>query len=254
MNRIAYNPSGKSITFTADDHRYIDSDGQPYRSATQFIGSFFPKFDAEKMARTCSSGMNSKYSGRGPEEIMAEWQAEGDRGRDEGTNVHAYAEALMMHYPKALLPAPISHRNEKLFQQVNAAAFKLLRRYQFVGAEVIIFSPALGIAGTVDLLMFDHRAKDLIIFDWKQNKKLSYSNFYQRGLSPIEYLQDCDITHYELQLSLYQMIIETEGYFPEAREYRRELIHLTPEGYEQIPMGPCQYAIKEMINHVQNIR
>ena len=39
---IAYNPSGRSITFNEEKHRYTDDQGIIYRSCTKIIHELFP--------------------------------------------------------------------------------------------------------------------------------------------------------------------------------------------------------------------
>lgn len=251
--KIAKHPDTKhSITFRESDHSYIDNLGSRYVSCTTFFKPFSHEFDAVKVSEKCSLGDNPKYIGRSPEEIREEWFKEGDRGRTEGTNVHEYAEWYMVS--KSILssvvlkPKPISKRSELLFSQARTACKKLLKRFKFIAAEVIVFSPDLKIAGTIDLLMYDPKTNEIIIIDWKATKRISIENIYQNAFSPIEHLQDTDINKYSLQLSLYQYIMIKENYFPKAKGYRRALIHLSPEKATPINLEYHDYEIKEIIN------
>ena len=215
MDKVAHHPDGSHvITFEEGPHVYTDNRGVRYTSGTAFIGKFFGKFDAVAISTKCAMGRNPKYAGRPPGEIREEWSAEARRGQDEGTNVHEYAEGLISGWPLCDLPPPISERCERIFIQTEKAVKNLLNRFVFVGAEVIIFSPDMGLAGMIDLLMFDRATNEILILDWKQNKAISTENPWQSGLPPIDHLQDTDIAHYSLQLSLYQAIMERENYFP----------------------------------------
>lgn len=244
--KIAYHPNNKHIiTFDEGPHTYVDNFGKQYVSATTFIGGFFDKFDMVAMSRKCSKGVNPKYVGRTPDDILDEWTREGDRGRTEGTNTHEYAEGLMCGW--SVLLGPISGRCVNLFIQVNMAVKKLLSHFVLVGAEIIVFSPKLGLAGMIDLLMFDPIRRRLLILDWKQNKKLSRHNQWQKAHAPIDHLQETDINKYSLQLSLYKKIIEMEGYFPDIDIIDLGIIHLQEFSYENIKMESFDYEIRELI-------
>ena len=248
-DKRAHHPDGHhTIKFGEKWHTYTDNHGTKYTSGTQFVGQFFPKFDMVAMSVKCSEGKNSKYAGRPPKEIRAEWSAEGDRGRTEGTLIHEYAEALMCDWPPEDMPVPMSERTTTMWPHVEAAVQELRRKYKFVAAEMIVFSPEFKLSGMVDLIMYDENTDEIIVGDYKQNKALSSGNTWQRGFPPLEHLGDSDMEHYTLQLGLYQYIMEKESYFPGVSGYRRELIHITPEGHKIIPLEEYYYyEICEMI-------
>jgi hypothetical protein len=248
-DKKAYHPNGKAfITFREEPHTYIDNRGVQFLSGTSFVGQFFPKFDAEAVAVRCSKGKNPKYAGRDPKEIRAEWKAEGDRGSGEGDNTHLYAESKISDWPQSQIPAPISERCIKLFFQVDRAVTGLLKRFIFIAAEMVVFSPILGLSGMVDLVMYDPATNEILIFDWKQNKEIKREGFQQeKCLSPIDHLQTSDISKYTLQLSTYQYIMDLEGYFPSVSGYRRALIHITPTNFIPISLDYYDYEVQVML-------
>jgi len=253
--KTAYHPNGKHvITFREDRHTYIDNQGSRYLSGTGFVGRFFPKFDAVAISKKCSKGKNPKYAGRPPEDIRAEWLAEAKRGSSEGDNTHMYAEGLISGWPPGNLPAPISDRCSALFVQVERAVAGLLKRFVFIAAEMIIFSPDLGLSGMVDLVMFDPATNEILILDWKQNKEIKTENIWQSGKAPIDHLEASDKSKYSLQLSTYQYIIDREGYFPGVAGYRRALIHITPDLFKTIPLEYYDYEVQLMIEEIQHVK
>lgn len=149
-------------------------------------------------------------------------------------------------------PFPISERCERLFYQGELAVEKLLKRFEFIDAESIIFSPDLGVAGMIDLLLMDRAKNEIIIGDWKQNKEIDTENQYQNLLPPIDHLQSAALHQYTLQLSLYQFLLEREGYFKVAG-YRRALIHITPDSNRAIPLDNYRYEIMEMLKYAGRI-
>lgn len=218
--------------------------GNTYTSGTTFIGQFFNKFDSVAVAEKCVNGSNSKYSGRNVTEILDEWQAEGDRGRDEGTNIHEYAESKFIDTPS---PDPLSDRCRAIFKQVDRAVIELSAYYQWIGSEVIVFDPETLLSGTIDLLLYHPGQNEILIFDWKQNKAISNTNRFQRGLSPIDHLEDTDLNHYSLQLSFYEWLIRKGNYFPGVTKFNRALIHLKEEAFEIIRLEDFKYEIGEMV-------
>lgn len=248
MSKEAYHPDGKHIiSFREDNHTYIDNFNKRYVSGTTFCKQFFPKFDAIAISKKCSEGKNPKYAGRPPAEIRAEWLAKGKQASLEGDNVHLYAEGKLSEWSAHRLPAPISDRCTAIFKKVDDELFKTLQDYQFIAAEMIVFSPDLGIAGMIDLIMFDPVLSEVLILDYKTNEELKWENPWQEGLPPVEHLQDSDKAKYTLQLSTYQYILDREQYFPDAKGFRRALIHLKPEEIEVIPLEYFEYEVEEML-------
>lgn len=247
-NKKAYHPDGSyTIQFREHNHSYIDNHGTRYVSGTTVIKPFFPKFDPVAVSVKCSKGSNPKYAGREPEEIRSEWIAEGQRGSREGDNLHEYAEGLISGWPVHKLPKPISERCEQLFIHARKITAWLNKKYQFIEAEKIVFSPELKIAGMIDLLMWDQIRQEILILDWKQNKEITDQNFHQNAHSPIEHLEDTHVNKYALQLSLYQCLLQRENYYPKAKGFRRALIHITPETVMPIQLEFYEYEIKEML-------
>lgn len=243
MIKTAKHPSGLTIKFKESDHSYVCVEtGQKFTSATTFVSSFFPKFDAVEVSERIA-----EKRGTTPEALRAEWEAEGNRGRTEGTNCHAYAEAVMQP-GKIDPPAPLSERCSRVFKSIDWAAGYLLDRYQFVAAEKMIFSPLFGLSGTIDLLMHDPRRNHLLILDWKQNKEIGTTNRWQSGFPPIGHLEDTDFNHYTLQLSTYKTILLTENYFAGIDGIRLGLIHVTPEEARFMKLDYYGAEIAQMIH------
>ena len=247
--KTAFHPSGLKITFTPEMHQYIDDRGRLYTSATTFISRFFPKFEKEAVAQKCVENGNEKYAGMSVDEILMAWEAEATRGRNEGTNVHEYAENILAGVAP---PGPISERCETLFKRVDEAINELLPFYQWVGSEVILFDPETLLAGQADLIMYHQKLKQLIILDWKQNKEISRSNRFQKGFKPVDHLEDTDINRYSLQLSFYEWLIRKGGYFPGVERYNRALIHLSEAEFKIIQLENYSYEIGEMIKETRD--
>jgi len=216
----ATNPRGDVVHFDERAHRYTVA-GKTLTSVTKWTGSFFPAFNAERIAKSYAV----KHGLEIPD-VLSDWKKAGMRGSNLGTVVHRYAECEFNNLP---FDRPQYSQYEEYFQAIDRVIAKLLRRFWLIGAEVIVFSPSLGLAGTVDLLMRDPENKQILIFDWKTNKIITTQNsFNQFALSPIGHLDDCHLAKYSLQLNTYKRIIQTENYYPD--NYRMALIHLENDG------------------------
>jgi hypothetical protein len=232
MEKRATHPNGMTVVFDEQNHTYtVKETGQVLVSATTFIDRFFPKFDMDRMAPRCVG--KPKYSSMTADEIKASWEANAQRARDEGTNVHEYAQYL---WDRIRPPQPISERCHLLYQQVDAATKNLKDcNWSYVAAEKIIFSPELGIAGTIDLLLFNtSKVGEFLILDWKQNGTISTSNKWETAKPPIGHLEATDLLKYSLQLNLYRFILRYEGYYPLARDIRMALVHLREDSNRPI--------------------
>lgn len=243
--KTASNPIGEVVVYDDSRHTYtVRETGGRLTSVTTFIKQFTPAFDAPTVAVQCAG--KGKYTGMSPDQVMEEWTKEGSRGRKEGTRLHLFAECYMKNLP---LPDPENEREEKIFATVQRAINDLKRRFVLIDTEVILFSVQMGLAGTADLLMLDPKNSDVLIIDWKQNKKIKTSNLWNMMLPPINTLEASDLIQYGLQLSLYKMFYLS--YFPpdNAPRVRTSIIHIGEDSFSAYPIKEYYSAeIERMLN------
>ena len=138
----------------------------------------------------------------------------------------------------------MDEREERLMAIAVKTANAYRKSLDIIAAEKLVFNEELGLAGTIDLLARSKKDKSIVILDWKTNKRIiKESPFGKYGLKPISHLMDINFNHYSLQLSIYQYLLSTTGYFPPDTKYRRALIHLTE--FQAIPIG-IPYLGKEL--------
>ena len=224
-----------------DEKRHIYTvNGKRLTSGTTFIKQFLPKFDAPAVA-----AKTAVKRGTTAEALLKEWREKGERASREGSLVHSYAEWIYSDDTEESPPYAIEDDNRVglLTSSLVLAYDKLqAKKYKPVEAEKIIFSPSLGIAGMVDLLLIDPDGK-IVILDWKTSEELKLDNPFQTCLPPIDHLEDANLTHYSLQLSLYQYILMQEGYYPAEQEYRRLIVHLMEDNYK---IYSCRFLENEI--------
>lgn len=237
----AKHPKGETITFEDEDHSYKDSSGQVYKSVTTFIHDFFPPFDTETISAKYASKHNMSQ-----DEVKKQWEMNRDQAAAYGTRVHAFAEAKLKGLPQA---EPLDKRDKLAFSAVSDYIDnELLKNYTILEMEKIIFSPSLGLAGTVDLLVKDKQGR-LNILDWKTNKEIKYTNSFQSGNPPVSHLQDCNYNHYCLQLNLYKYLLFNEGYYWSAENANLGLLYVN-----RFPEMTLQFLpVKDMSKEIQDI-
>lgn len=206
------------IRFSAPDHSYIHAPtSTPLISATTILKSIKPEFDRDTIAaRTAAK------RGVSTESILAEWEQSSSRALANGSAVHAYAEDIVA----GLDPSPVVELgNDHLPEVVGFKSAWVKMRQQFnakvVRTETIVGDLSFGIAGTVDCLArltFDRpgdghrgfeRTTTLHVFDWKTGKRFnSQNNFGEKLLPPFDDLDNCELSIYSLQTSIYRLILE----------------------------------------------
>ena len=221
-DKTAEHPSG-NYTFTFDEgpHTYTDQRGVSYTSSTTLIKRFKERFDSDaKAARVAAR------EGCGPEEIKSRWEAKRDAAAAMGTRVHDNCERFLLGRDD--YHAPQSERELIAMKAAVNACESIRGGLSYCEPEKLIASPQWLIAGTVDILGQKHNGA-WAICDWKTNEKLETKGYNGQTMYwPLSHLQDCNVNHYALQLSIYELILRHEGYIPKDAFVERWLIHLPP--------------------------
>lgn len=232
--------NGRTVTFNEENHIYRLDDGTRLMSGTAFVHKFFPEFDAKKV-----SFFYARKHGLDQQQVLAMWREKGERASNFGSNVHTCAEYEIR--PERGSIKPMNQAEAKAFKRVRLAIKHMGKFLEFIEPEMIVFSPALGVAGTIDLLARHKETGEIYIIDWKTNEAIDQENKYgTRGLEPISDLFDCNFAHYSLQVSLYQYILIKENYFPDAPGYKRALIHVNQNIFEWINAPYLRPEIEKM--------
>uniref|UniRef100_A0A6M3IK74 Putative PD-(D/E)XK nuclease superfamily protein n=1 Tax=viral metagenome TaxID=1070528 RepID=A0A6M3IK74_9ZZZZ len=246
--------NGLTVVFNPKYHSYsVKETGQKLLAATRFISDFFPRFDTDNVA--ARTGLKR---GVDPEILKAEWKAKGEKAIIIGKEVHAQIESLVKIPKRTSYQFRVLGENEicesdvvSIMQnkclQAQESVNALKRTSNLVEAEKIIFSPSIGIAGTVDCIL-QHRSNPLqkIIVDWKTNENLTADNPWQTGLLPLEHLDNSNLNKYALQLSLYQYILESENYYPEST-FDRLVVHIGEDFHSPYKIDYLKNEIESML-------
>ena len=243
----AIHPAGWTITFTEEDHSYRSVIGGreiSYVSGTQFLGRYFPPFDPTgEITRRCAL-----REGVTEEEMKDRWAAKGRESCRLGTRMHETVEDRLLARPRRNSPEDETERRR--FEQAEGIAERIRARTDVVGVEKIVFSPALGIAGTVDALVRSRKDGTYCIVDHKSNAKIEEKDDNPYGkfcLAPIRHVPDTSFWHYALQLNLYEYLLRREKYVPAGARFRLFLNHVTAERARLIELPDMQTEVRELL-------
>jgi hypothetical protein len=122
--------------------------------------------------------------------------------------------------------------------------------------ELRLWNHKYKLAGTADQIIVLPEKK-VIVRDWKTNKEIKVSNKYQNMKYPVSHLEDCNLNHYNLQLSLYGWMLEQFGFEVVHIEFEHFTLENVPEGFEivgnkvyEIPY--LKIEIENMLEHYKN--
>ena len=201
------------LIFTPEDHKYrsIDvTDLTDWLSVTSFIGNFKQPFNADKIAEKSAKSKKSKWYGMTPEEIKAAWKAEALRATTLGTWYHNCREADICE----LTDMERHGKTIPVFKPIEKDGCKYSPSQKLTDGiypEHLVYLKSAGLCGQSDLVeVIDG---EVHITDYKTNKEIKTEGFTNwegmvtKMMSPVSHLDDCNLMHYALQLSMYMYII-----------------------------------------------
>lgn len=221
--KIAYHPSGQYIEFYEEEHKYI-SNGKEYLSATSLVGNYFTEFDAHFYAEKKAAKQNVSK-----EEILEMWSKNADSASEHGRKIHLYLENSFLGKPIDFID--IDESQKKLLSGiVEDIKFK----YDVIEPEKIVFSPELGLSGTIDLFAHISGTKTYLIADWKTNAKFEVENKFNKfGLGLLSHVPDTKLHTYSLQVNVYKEILIREGYIPHDAEIKLLISHINHDAVKK---------------------
>lgn len=222
---IKLEESFSDIRFISKNHSYkIGSEIAKY-SVTKLLKKYEKPFETDKMADRVA-----RKRGVLKEDVLKEWDFKRDYSTHKGSEFHLFAENFLQRKQISIddkaIKTFLSERGENLFvkdyyDEVTLLIKNFLQFYDWwkkdhilVKTEFVIGDKTASVCGTIDNLSYNKKTKQLAIFDYKTNKKIGTSNQYgNKLLSPFEYLEECELVKYSLQLWLYKHMIEKNTTF-----------------------------------------
>ena len=225
MPKIDHRPTGARIRFYEQPHEYKLDDGRRLISATTYIKRFFPAFDSQ----TISARYALKH-GLNQQDVLDAWEAKRMHAANFGTDIHAYAEALLTG---SALPTFSTARHHDYCRVVDGCVAQLLKSFELVEVEKIVFSHRDMLAGTVDIILRDPQNGAILVLDWKTSSRIDTYCQYRTALPPYDdELTDCNFDHFRCQQNLYRRLLDTQGYFEPGTQYRLAVIHVMEDRFD----------------------
>lgn len=250
--KLLTNKDNRNIFFDEPTHKYTDNMGNTYKSVTTLIHTYVPEFDKKYWARFESSktGESVKSILDRWDKINKHSVDKGNKKHNElETHVKFTSKfANAVKYIKIddgfrcfsikdiVLDKNIGVMSVEEFEKrldnkypliLKTIKYYIDRGYK-IYSEINVYNPYFLISGTIDILLVKN--DEFIIIDWKTNRKpiLFNSGYYAKDkdgivtsnfvykknymLYPLDYIEDCNGSHYTLQLSLYALMVSLFGY------------------------------------------
>ena len=237
-----------TVIFKEDGHIYeslnedLTTDNIKWTSVTSFVGLFKPKFDAEGQAKKSSKNKRSKWYGMTPKEILDAWNGESERAIELGNWYHNQREENLCEFKtieREGVEVPI------IRPIVDSSGTKIAPDQKLtdgVYPEHFVYLKSLGICGQADLVTIVNNKINII--DYKTNKEIKEKGFKNwegitsKMYNPVSHLDDCNLKHYNLQLSLYAYIIKKHN--PKLKVGDLQIQHVT---FEKVGENKFGYPI-----------
>lgn len=201
------------VLFNEAGHEYksIKDDGIDWISVTSFIGKFKRKFDPRATAKKVVQNKKSKWYGMKESDVIAIWDNETERAITLGNWYHRQRESDFFEFEtiskdgvELPIVKPIIENGVKISSDQ--------RLCEGIYPEHLVYLKSAGICGQADLI--EVIGNTFNITDYKTNKEIKEKSFTNwEGVSekmeaPLSHLDDCNLNHYNLQLSIYAYIIK----------------------------------------------
>jgi len=238
-----------AIIFKEAGHTYesIEEDNIEWLSVTSLVGKFKPKFDKEGQAKKSAKNKNSKWYGMTVEQILQAWDNETERAINLGNFYHNQRESDMLDFKtieRNGTEVPI------IKPLINENGIKLAPEQKLsdgVYPEHLVYLKSVGLCGQADVVEIVDGY--ININDYKTNKEIKekgYTNWEgitSKMFKPINHLDDCNLNHYSLQLSIYAYIIKKHN--PSLKIGKLTIQHVK---FKQIGEDANGYPINEHYN------
>lgn len=203
-----------SLVFEPKSHSYTSvdpNDNTKWISVTTLISALKQPFDSSNIAKKSSTSKKSKWFGMTVEQIQQAWKKEADRACTLGNWYHDQRELditncdTIVRYDKTL---PVIKPMQDEHGLKVAPSQKLM---DGIYPEHMVYMRSAGICGQSDLV--EVADGYVHITDYKTNKEIKSESFKnwegvsQRMNPPVSHLDDCNLNHYNLQLSIYMYMI-----------------------------------------------
>lgn len=204
MAKRVPHPRGGELTFDPKWHSY-SLGGHRLMSVSKVLDKYFP-FNSAKVSAIVASKQQKT-----PTQVMDDWRKQAVLG----SNVHAHIEALLQHQTPPSFSTTQGEEDDYI-SEARKAVEKVCESYDTIGVEVMVASPDLGLAGTIDYLGRNKQTGAIFIGDWKTTgqtlSNFRFSSFESPSALNLAHLPNSKVSRYALQVLTYGYIMRTQGY------------------------------------------
>lgn len=266
-----------SVIFEPKEHKYVSSNPDEkinWVSVTGCISMLKEKFDADTAAEKASKNKKSKWYNMAPEEIKLRWTQENEKSVKLGRWYHDQRERDILNLNSITregLPLPVFQVNE--VDGIKYAPDQKLA--DGIYPEHLVYLKSAGICGQADRVEVVNGVVN--VYDYKTNKEIKESSYVnwegisQKMIGPVAHLDDCNLNHYNLQLSIYmyiiikhnprlkpgKLIVDHIKFAGEVDEYGSRILKYDANNdpiVEEIKRYDLPYLKKEVIDIIQYLK
>ena len=203
-----------SVLFKAEDHSYKSINPEEninWISVTSLVGKFKEKFDAKGVSEKVSKNKKSKWYGMSPEDIQKAWTKESERAMSLGTWYHNERESDLLSLNTLEQEGITLNVINPIIDENGIKIAPIQKLDNGIYPEHFVYLKSAGLCGQSDRVDIINNVVNII--DYKTNKEIKTEGFKnwegitRKMLMPIAHLDDCNFSHYALQLSFYMYII-----------------------------------------------
>ena len=218
------------LDFDEEKHVYF-VDNKPLKaSVSKLIKQYYIPFNAEEVAER-----KALQTGFSKESFLNDWKEINLEAITRGHRVHTFGEFYPYKKGKMIPSCPQEEAVVKFWNEIPEHII-------LVGTEIRMYHKEKGYAGTADILLFDTMNQTYIIADYKTNKDLFKNFMGKKMINGFEHKFDMPFSHYEIQLSHYQILVEQ---IHGIKVSRRIVIHLQMDG--NYKMYDCE-DVRHLLN------
>jgi len=234
------------LIFIEKGHKYESQDGIIWTSVTSFISKLKSSFDKKGVAKKCSKKKGSKWYGLDPQVVMNIWEGETQRAIDLGNWYHNQRETDILDF-KTIEREGV---NLPIIKPIIEDGIKQAPKQKLIDGvypEHFVYLKSAGLCGQADLVEIVNGK--INITDYKTNKEIKEKSFVNwEGISskmyiPVNHLDDCNLNHYNLQMSIYAYIIKKHN--PKLKVGALKIQHVKFESESQDEYG---YPVTKYVN------
>jgi len=238
------------ITFYDEPHKYF-LNNKELISVTTLIHKYQEEFNEDYWSNYKSEQFHVTQK-----EILRAWNFINKKGTIKGSAIHDYAENLFQNknfeYPKQIILNefgfdPVWNEYNITKKHVDSFYSDSQGKLIPIKTEFVIYDRESLIAGMLDMLFYNIRAREFQIYDWKSNKDFTFEMKSRHLLGDLCILEDCDLEIYSLQLELYKQIIERNTSIKLGKSYIVWFSH-NNDNYQIIETKDRKYYINLLIN------